>query len=451
MRKKFYNSRSRKITPFQLLVSFYFIAIALSFALLRIPAVHKPGVDVSYTDTLFTAVSAVSVTGLTTVTLVDTYSPFGLAVLLFILQLGAIGIMSLGTFLWILLGKKIGMRERQLIMIDHNQYNLSGVVQLLKQIVFILFVIELFGAIIFTLHFTNYFDTLKEAAIHGFFASISATTNGGFDITGQSLMPFHNDYFVQFVTMMLIVLGAIGFPVLVELKEFLSNKNKNFRFSLFTKITTSTYGFLFVVGTIVIWILESFQSFRGMKWHEALFSAMFHSVSTRSGGLVTYDVTTFSDATNLFLSVLMFIGASPSSVGGGIRTTTFAIAILFLIHFANGKEDIQVFGREIHLVDVFRSFAVIILALFMVLISSLILLVTEKDATVIEILFEITSAFGTSGMSLGLTPKLSTIGKWIIMILMFIGRVGLISFLYTLGGKAEKSKFHYPKERVIIG
>ena len=251
--------------------------------------------------------------------------------------------------------------------------------------------------------------------------------------------------------MMLIVLGAIGFPVLVELKEFLSNKNKNFRFSLFTKITTSTYGFLFVVGTIVIWILESFQSFRGMKWHEALFSAMFHSVSTRSGGLVTYDVTTFSDATNLFLSVLMFIGASPSSVGGGIRTTTFAIAILFLIHFANGKEDIQVFGREIHLVDVFRSFAVIILALFMVLISSLILLVTEKDATVIEILFEITSAFGTSGMSLGLTPKLSTIGKWIIMILMFIGRVGLISFLYTLGGKAEKSKFRYPKERVIIG
>ena len=142
MRKKFYNSRSRKITPFQLLVSFYFIAIALSFALLRIPAVHKPDVEVSYTDTLFTAVSSVSVTGLTTVTLVDTYSPFGLAVLLFILQLGAIGIMSLGTFLWILLGKKIGMRERQLIMIDHNQYNLSGVVQLLKQIVFILFVID---------------------------------------------------------------------------------------------------------------------------------------------------------------------------------------------------------------------------------------------------------------------------------------------------------------------
>lgn len=451
MRNKLKRIRKRVVTPFQLLVSFYFIAIAVSFSLLRIPAVHLPDVEVSYMDTLFTAVSAVSVTGLTTVTIAETYSAFGLVMLCFIMQLGAIGIMSIGTFVWILLGKKIGMRERQLIMIDHNQYNLSGVVQLLKQIVMILFAIELFGAIILTIHFMNYFDTLKDAAIHGVFASISATTNGGFDITGQSLLPFHNDYFVQFIVMILIVLGAIGFPVLVELKTFLSNKDKKFRFSLFTKITTSTYAILFVVGTVVIWIFESFQSFKYMHWHEALFAAMFHSVSARSGGLVTYDMTTFSEATNLFLSVLMFIGASPSSVGGGIRTTTFAIAILFLIHFANGKEDIQVFNREIHMIDVFRSFAVIILALFMVLISTMLLLVSEPSATLTEILFEITSAFGTSGMSLGLTSELSTFGKCVIMVLMFIGRVGLISFLYTLGGKPEKSKYHYPKERVIIG
>lgn len=451
MRRKFYKRRNRNITPFQLLVSFYFIAIAAAFGILRIPAVHKPGVEVSYLDTLFTAVSAVSVTGLTTITISEVYSPFGLVMLLFILQLGAIGIMSLGTFVWILLGKRIGMRERQLIMIDHNQYNLSGVVQLLKEIVLILLSIELIGAIVLTVYFTNYFDTLKEASIHGVFASISATTNGGFDITGMSLLPFQHDYFVQFVTMVLIVLGAIGFPVLVELKNFFSKKQSNFRFSLFTKITTSTYAILFIIGTIIILVLESVQSFKEMSWHEALFLAMFHSVSARSAGLATYDVTLFSEPTNLFLSFLMFIGSSPSSVGGGIRTTTFAIAILFLIHFANGKEDIQVFGREIYLVDVFRSFAVIILALFMVFISTLILLVTESHASVTEILFEITSAFGTCGMSLGITSDLSTTGKWIIMILMFIGRVGLISFLYTLGGKPEKSKFHYPKERVIIG
>ncbi|MEG0451003.1 MAG: potassium transporter TrkG [Lysinibacillus sp.] len=447
------KNSAKKVTPFQILVSYYFVAIAISFVLLSLPSVHKTGVEVSFIDTLFTAVSAVSVTGLTTINISQSFSTFGLVMLLIVLQLGAIGIMSLGTFLWLLVGKKIGMRERQLIMIDHNQYNLSGVVHLIKEIVKILLTIEIAGAIILTLHFLDYFDSFQEAMIHGIFASISATTNGGFDITGMSLLPFHDDYFVQFVTMVLIVLGAIGFPVLIELKVFLTRRHANFRFSLFTKITTSTYALLFVVGSLVILLMESFQSFKGMKWHEALFSAMFHSVSTRSAGLTTYDVTSFSEATNIFMSFLMFIGSSPSSVGGGIRTTTFAIAILFLISFARGKDEIQVFKREIHLIDVYRSFVVILLACFMVLIAVMIMLVTEPYATLTQIIFEITSAFGTCGMSLGITADLSTAGKILIMTLMFIGRVGLISFLYTLGGggRGKKNKFHYPKERIIIG
>lgn len=447
------KSSNKLITPFQALVSYYFIAIAISFLLLRLPGVHQMGVKVSLLDSLFTAVSAVSVTGLTTFNISETYTTFGLVMVLVILQLGAIGIMSLGTFVWLLVGKKIGMRERQLIMIDHNQYNLSGVVQLIREILKILIGIELAGAIILTAHFTNYFDTFEQALIHGVFASISATTNGGFDITGMSLLPFHNDYFVQLITMVLIVLGAIGFPVLVEIKTFLLNRHANFRFSLFTKITTTTYAILFVVGALVILLLESFHSFKGMPWHEAIFSAMFHSVSTRSAGLTTYDVTSFSEATDIFMSFLMFIGSSPSSVGGGIRTTTFAIAILFLITFARGREDIQIFGREIHLIDVFRAFVVILVACFMVLIATIILLITEPHATLIQIIFEITSAFGTCGMSLGITSDLSVVGKIIIIILMFIGRVGLISFLYSLGGggRGKKSKYHYPKERVIIG
>lgn len=438
-------------TPFRVIVSYYFIAMSISFLLLRLPWVHKPGVEVSYIDSLFTAVSAVSVTGLTTINIADSYTTFGYVMLLVVLQLGAIGIMSLGTFVWLIVGKKIGMRERQLIMIDHNQSNISGVVNLIREIIKILFAIELFGAVVLSIHYLNYFDTWQEAVVQGVFGAISATTNGGFDITGLSLLPFHDDYFVQFITMLLIALGAIGFPVLIEVKAYLSRKNPNFRFSLFTKITTSTYGLLFVVGALVILLLESFQSFKNMAWHEAIFSAMFHSVSARSAGLTTFDVTTFGESTNLFISFLMFIGASPSSVGGGIRTTTFAIAILFLITFARGKEHIQVFGREIYLIDVFRSYAVIILATFMVLISTIILLITEPKASLMQIIFEIASAFGTCGMSLGITSDLSSTGKVVIMVLMFIGRVGLISFLYSIGGKTKKTKFHYPKERVIIG
>lgn len=441
----------RSVTPFQLLLTYYSLAIFISYLLLRIPGVHQEGVEVSHLDSIFMAVSAVSVTGLSTVTVSETYSGFGLTMILLILQLGAIGIMSIGTFLWMLFGKRIGMRERQLIMIDHNQYNLSGVVALIKQIATLLLLIELVGAVILSVHFKRYFDTWQEAATNGVFASISATTNGGFDITGMSLQPFHHDYFIQFVCMILIFLGAIGFPVLIEVKRYLLKRDQTFRFSLFTKITTTTYAALFFGGTIVILFLESFQSFKGMQWHEALFSAMFHSASTRSAGLTTYDVTTYSEATSLFMSSLMFIGASPSSVGGGIRTTTFAIIILFLIMFARGHSDIQVFKREIHLTDVYRSFAVLIFAIFMVIGAAMILLITEQNVTMTQIIFEITSAFGTCGMSLGITNDLSIIGKVVIMLLMFIGRVGLISFLYSLGGTANKKKYHYPKERIIIG
>ncbi|MER1984562.1 MAG: TrkH family potassium uptake protein [Solibacillus sp.] len=440
----------RTVTPFQLLLLYYFCAILFSVCLLRLPWVHKEGVDVSLLDSLFTAVSAVSVTGLTTINVAESYTSFGYAMVLIILQIGAIGIMSIGTFIWLLVGKKIGMRERQMIMIDHNQYNLSGVVQLIREITLLLFAIELVGAFVLTVHFKRYFDW-QEAFFNGLFTAVSATTNGGFDITGMSLQPFHADYFVQFVTMVLIMLGAIGFPVLIEVKTFLLRKNPSFRFSLFTKITTTTYGLLFIFGAVVIFLIEIFQSFRGMKWHEAVMSALYHSSSTRSAGLTTVDVQEFSEATDLFMSALMFIGASPSSVGGGIRTTTFAIVILFLITYARGRSDIHVFKREIHIIDVFRSFVVIILAAFLVLASAMILHITEPGATTTQILFEVTSAFGTCGMSLGLTDHLSTPGKFVVMLLMFIGRVGLISFLYSIGGRAKKFPYHYPKERVIIG
>ncbi|MGG0645187.1 TrkH family potassium uptake protein [Sporosarcina gallistercoris] len=441
----------RKFTPAQLIVFYYFLAIAFSFLLLNLPGVYKPGVEISFIDSLFTSVSAVSVTGLTPISIAGTYSVFGLCMLMLVLQLGGIGIMSIGTFFWLLVKKRIGLRERQLIMVDHNQYTLAGVVQLIKQIVRIIFLIELIGGIILTIYIMPLYDTFSEALLNGMFLSVSATTNAGFDITDASLLPYFNDYFVQSVIMVLIILGAIGFPVLVEVKSFFSKKVPHFRFSLFTKITTATFGILLVVGALLIYVLESFNSFKGMVWHEKIFSSLFHSVSARSAGLTTYDITSFSDATDIVISSLMFIGASPSSVGGGIRTTTFAIAVLFLINFAKGKDVIHIFKRRIKLVDIFRSYAVILLAGFMVMTALLILLVTEPGVPAVSLLFEITSAFGTCGMSLGITSDLSIPGKIIIMALMFIGRVGLISFLFTLGGKVNKTSFRYPKERVIIG
>lgn len=442
----------RKLTPAQVIVGYYALAITISVLLLRIPAVHKQGVEVSFIDSVFTAVSAVSVTGLSVINISETYSIFGIFVLMFILQFGGIGVMTLGTFFYLLLGKKIGLKERQLIMVDQNQTSLSGLVILMKDILRIILVIELIGTVILGLYFLKYYPSWQEAFLQGVFSSVSATTNGGFDITGQSLVPFANDYFVQLINIILITLGAIGFPVLIELKQFLMHKEgqRAFRFSLFTKLTSVTFLALLVFGTVMILLFELPYAFKGESWHESFFYAFFQSASTRSGGLATIDVSQFSQATLIVMSGLMFIGASPSSVGGGIRTTTFALNILYLYHFAKGNRHIKIFRRELHEDDIRKSLAVTMLAFALCSTSLVILSVTENQSA-LALIFEICSAFGTTGLSVGITEELSNIGKCVIMILMFIGRIGLPSFLFMIGGKEEKTNYHYPKERVIIG
>jgi Trk-type K+ transport system membrane component len=224
-----------------------------------------------------------------------------------------------------------------------------------------------------------------------------------------------------------------------------------FRFSLFAKLTTVTYAVLLVIGTVILLLFEYGHYFKSMSWHESFFYAFFQSATTRSGGLSTMDVSEFTMPTLLVMSILMFIGASPSSVGGGIRTTTFAVNILFIYHFAKGNRDIKVFKREIHEDDILKSLAITLLAVGMCFISVVTLSITEQEHHIIEIIFEVCSAFGTTGLSMGITPELSNIGKCIIMALMFIGRIGLTSFLYIIGGKEKQPNFHYPKERVIIG
>ncbi|MBW8348745.1 TrkH family potassium uptake protein [Bacillus sp. IITD106] len=441
-----------RLTPFRILVTYYILTVAFSAILLSLPFARKPGAQWSFMDAVFTAASSVSVTGLTTVNIAETFTIPGIFLLMFVLQIGGIGIMTISTFFWLLLGKKVGLMHRQLIRTDQNQINLSGLVALLKQIIYIILGIELFGALVLGTYYIQYFPTWQEALLQGLFASISATTNAGFDITGQSLIPFARDYFVQFVTMLLIILGAIGFPVWIEVKKFLLHKDEKirFRFSLFTKITTSTYFLLLLIGTVVIVAIEYNHFFIGKSWHESFFYALFQSTTMRSAGLLTLDVNQLTVSTILFLSFLMFIGASPSSVGGGIRTTTFALNILFLFHFARGRSSIKVFQREIHQNDVIKSLVVLMLAVILTGLSILLLSITE-DASLISIIFEVASAFGTCGASMGITPYLTDFGKSILILLMFIGRIGILSFLFIMSSNEKEPDFHYPTERVIIG
>ncbi|WP_141431386.1 TrkH family potassium uptake protein [Bacillus sp. 03113] len=447
------GSKLKKLSPAQIIVTYYFLAVSISMILLSLPVTHKNGVTWTFLDALFTAVSAVSVTGLTTVSTADTFSTTGIFFLMFIFQFGGIGIMTLGTFFWLLVGKKIGLKERRLIMADQNQFNLSGLVKLLKSILAIILWIELIGSFILGIYFLKYFPTWQEAFFHGVFASVNATTNAGFDITGASLTPYANDYFVQFVHIVLLTLGAIGFPVLIETKEFLfGNKRRlaRFHFSLFTKITSLTFFILLAVGAICFYLLEFNHFLVNKEWDESLFYSLFQSAATRNGGLTTMNISELNPSTLLVMSALMFIGASPSSVGGGIRTTTFALNLLFLYHFAKGNRSIKIFQKELHEEDLIKSLVVTMMALLLCFISVVLLSITE-DHSLLAIIIEVTSAFGTTGLSLGITPDLSVTGKITIIILMFIGRVGILSFLFIIGGKEKKVNYHYPKERVIIG
>ncbi|PYI57450.1 TrkH family potassium uptake protein [Paenibacillus flagellatus] len=452
--KSWSGRRLGGLTPTQFIIVSYLVATAVSTVLLLLPLSLKPGVRLAPVDALFTAVSGISVTGLGVIGVADTFSVFGTFVLLGVMQFGGIGIMTLGTFLWLLLGRNITLSYRRLIMVDQNRYNLSGVVQLMRSILLLALSFEAAGTVVLGVYFrlAGYSDGWLQSFYYGLFHSVSAYTNAGFDLFGDSMLSFAEDYFVQSVTMVLLILGAIGFPVLLEVREYVRARKKGFRFSLYAKVTVTTFFLLVVAGAVGIWIVESDSAFAGMPWHQKLFFSLFNSVTTRSGGLATMDVNEFTGPTQMLMSILMFIGASPSSVGGGIRTTTFAVMILTLITFATGRSEVRVFRRSVGQEDVTKSFVVFTFAAMLVVTSVLLLDALEREHYALDkIIFEVCSAFGTSGLSTGITGDLSVAGKALLSVLMFIGRIGILSLLLMFRMKRRAEKYHFPREDLIIG
>ena len=441
-----------RLSAAQIIVFYYLVAVVVSTILLELPITQKQHADLELIDAVFISISAVTVTGLTTIDVSQLLSVPGTFIVAIILQFGGIGIMASGTILWFISGEKIGIRERILITTEQNIPNLSGVIRFMRNIILFFVMIELLGAIVFGTYFLQYFPTWQEAYLQGFFASVSATTNAGFDITGKSLIPFADDYFVLTLNIVLFMIGSIGFPVLIEVSQWLRKKGKMpFRFSLFTKLTTVTFMILIVIGFIFIYLLEHSHSFTEKTWLGSFVHSLFYSISSRTGGMAISDINEFSVPTILLLSILMFIGASPSSAGGGIRTTTFAVMLLTVYNYAIGNRSIKIFKREIDEEDIIKSFIVFTTGTILCSASVIILAFIESDFSLMEIIFEVSSAFGTVGLSLGITPDLSTGGKVVIMILMFIGKIGMFTFLFFMGGKPEKHSYHYPKERIIIG
>ncbi len=443
------------LSPAQLMVAAYFIGMLLIALLLMLPISWKEGTSLSPLDALFTSVSAVSVTGLTTVATNAAFSVFGITVLLVAFQFGGIGIMTLGSFFWILMGQNIGLFERKLIMIDQNRYQLSGLVKLMRLVLLMTLAIEMMGTLLFAAYFylTGYTASPAKALYFGLFHAVSAFTNAGFDLFGDSLMRYANDYFVQGVSMVLIVLGAVGFPVLAELWQYLRReKGTRFRFSLFTKLTIATHAVLLTGGAAILWMTEASRSFDGMGIGQQLMNAAFLSVSSRSAGLTTIDISTLHQASLLLISMLMFIGASPSSVGGGLRTTTVAVIVLTIVMFAKGKKEARLWGRAIGKDDIQKSFVYFAISIVLVMAGCFAVLMQDSHAYDLSaVLFEVTSAFGTCGLSTGITSSLNSSGKITLIILMFIGRIGMFLFLAMFTSKKKRPDLKYPEEKLIIG
>lgn len=441
----------------QIIFIYYVIMTIVSFILLGLPFFQKPGADISLFDTLFMAISTVSVTGLSTFNINEVYNERGIILLEILFQIGGLGIMMFSTFFFILSRKRISLKRRQLIMTDMNQPRLSGSVKLIKNTVYTLLGIQFAFGIIFSIrfYFSNHHETFREAVFQGFYQSISAVTNSGFDVTGMSATPYAKDYLFIIFLIFLIMIGGIGFPVIMEFKEWLFHKREKhdipFRFSLFSKLAISIYLILLIFGTLAIYLLERNHLFADMPEVQKWMTSMFYSTTTRNAGLQMHDLSAFQTPTLLLFSMLMFIGCSPSSVGGGVRTTTIAILGLYMLSFIKGKDNVTIFSRRIEDRDIKKAVVVFNLSLAMCFLAVLILSITEQQ-DMIAIIVEVASAFGTTGLSLGITSDLTFVGKIVIAALMFIGRIGMLYTLMVFVPKERQDHgYLFPSEKIIIG
>lgn len=429
----------------------------LSLVLFYMPIFREPDSHVSFVDMLFMAISTVSVTGLSTFDINSVFNDNGIILLEILFQVGGLGIMMISTAFVIFSKRRITLKQRQLIMTDMNQPRLSGIVRLIRITFSILIWFQLLFGTFFSIYFyyRGYFDRWRDAVFYGFYQAISAVTNSGFDVTGDSIKPFAHDYFFLILIMFLIFVGGIGFPVLMECREWLLYKRSNaklpFRFSLFTKLAVLAFVILFVSGTVLIYLLEKDHLFQDSNMSVKWINSMFYSITTRNAGLQIHDLGDFQITTLIIFSLLMFIGCSPSSVGGGIRTTTVAIIGLYLYSFLKSEDNINIFGRRIDQDDVRKSVVVFMLSLGMCFFCIVFLSATEEQ-TLISIIIEVTSAFGTTGLSLGITGDLSVVGKITIAALMFIGRIGMLYTLMLFVPKETRDLgYEYPSEKIIIG
>ena len=439
--------RARRITPPQLLLAIFIIGISLGTALFMLPRSTTNGIGLPFIDALFMATSALCVTGLVVVDPGSEMSRFGHVVLAGLIQIGGIGFMVIASFMAILLGKRITIRERTILKEALNHHSVDGIVPLVVTIIVSSLAVQFVGGVLLSLFFAGDMAS-DEALFRGFFHAISAYNNAGFDLFGNSLIGYSDHLGVQLTVLILLITGGLGFFVLLNLIQVRGVWRK---LTLHSKLVLTTTLALLVVGSVLMFVGEyGGPAFAELTPLEQVMASVFNSAATRSAGMNTVPLPLLGQATQALFVVLMFIGSSPSSTGGGIKTITVATSYLMLVALFRGEREIQVYRRTIAKDLVVRAFVVIVLAATVVFVATFLMALIE-DRDVFVLLFEVVSAFGTVGFSLGITAQLGTASKAILILVMSIGRLGPLTVFYALSQRRKSQTLHYPEENLMIG
>lgn len=445
-------------TPAQVLALGFAGLILIGSLLLWMPFVQEPGKSISYLDALFTAASSVCITGLLVVDISSQFNIIGELIVLALVQVGGLGIMTFSALMFLLMGKRLTLRDRLVIKEALGSFSIAGVVRLTRNIILTTLGIEAVGVLLFSLIFAADLP-LPQALYWGLFHGVSAFNNAGIALTSNSLQPFAGSPLVLLLFGTLITMGGIGFFVLQDLWQ---NWRRRECLSLHTRIVLRVTFWFLIIGTLLILVLEwSNPSTLGpMPWYHKIVNAWFMALAPRSSGFETVPTGSMLDATLLVTIVLMFIGAAPGGTGGGIKITTFTLLLLVVRATASGVDEIRVMGRRLARDLVDKALTITVISLSLVLTMAGLLLVSENAAlrdptnpvAFINVLFEVVSAFGTVGLSTGMTASLSPLGRLLIAVTMFIGRVGPLTIATALAQrKKTRTPLHYPEDRVMIG
>lgn len=442
-----------RLRPGIMIILSFIIMVSIGVFLLSLPIVQTSGQRLTLSDALFMAVSASCIIGLSVVDVAN-FTFFGQLVLLVLLQIGGLGFVTLATTLFAALGVRIGVGYRATMMESWNHRTSFDVLNLTKKIVCYTFAIEGIGALLLMLRFVPLYGGAKGLWF-SIFHAVSAFNNAGFDLFGNSLEDFVSDWYVNLIMMALIISGGLGFVVISELVTQKRKPEEPFhfrRFSLHTQVVLIMSALLLVIGTIAYFCIEfnNPATLGQLSLSDKILAAMLQSTISRTAGFSSIPLDQLHDSSMLIMIFLMFIGGSPGSTAGGIKTTTFGIILLAVYAIIRGHEEVVVFGRRISLPTILKALAVIIISFCLIALGCIALSLAE-EMNLRLLVFEVVSAFSTTGASMGASVELSVVGRLILMIIMFIGRIGPLTMAVSLAKRSKSTKVQYPEGHIMIG